>query len=486
MARLGREGDPWPPDGAIWVTIETVNFSKKATELPLLIMSKWLEQILPGTKEAKPLRDGRILAATDKIEIATKAVRFAKKIYDICDCKVEFMNSMNKKCMSIHGISLLSETVENLQIALRAESVTHIERIESMKNGIRSPNGLHILTFENRPILPEFITVGYCRYETRVHYPRPLRCGKCCLFGHSKGRCGSSKENCRNCAAERHEGSPCTLDPFCRNCPENNNNHGTFDRKCPTLEKEVVITRIKVDQNISYGQARHIFESNFKNEQVSYASKLKQAMQNEAEETVSKLKDIQESRKQIAEEKLKLMKEMTAMQEEMEELMKLKRDMEEMRQMRDRMRNETEELRQVQNELVGSTPSSFSYSTTGNASVEPMEFEKSERLKRRSNIDHKEPEKSSKQNDKEGRKEAKSQRYNYKIGVDNWQILPKSLKKQIKESILAWSINRERVIFYRVDNQVEERVPASQEEFEMTDELYNFIQKNDVLTSSSE
>jgi hypothetical protein len=41
-----------------YVIIETVNYEKCAPELSIIIMGKWLEANLPGTEEAKPMKDG--------------------------------------------------------------------------------------------------------------------------------------------------------------------------------------------------------------------------------------------------------------------------------------------------------------------------------------------------------------------------------------------------------------------------------------------
>jgi hypothetical protein len=41
-------------------------------------MAKWLEQYLPGTKEAKPMKEGKLLTMAKTIEIAQKATRYRK------------------------------------------------------------------------------------------------------------------------------------------------------------------------------------------------------------------------------------------------------------------------------------------------------------------------------------------------------------------------------------------------------------------------
>jgi hypothetical protein len=46
----------------VYVTIETVSYEIKASELPIKSMAKWLEQYLSGTIKPKPMKKGE---ATD-------------------------------------------------------------------------------------------------------------------------------------------------------------------------------------------------------------------------------------------------------------------------------------------------------------------------------------------------------------------------------------------------------------------------------------
>jgi hypothetical protein len=71
---------------------------------------------------------------------------------------------------------------------LEEYKVLKIERIESMRDGKRSPNGLHILTFGTRT-LPENVLCGYERFAVKQYYPNLLRCMVCCQYGHTKNWC---------------------------------------------------------------------------------------------------------------------------------------------------------------------------------------------------------------------------------------------------------------------------------------------------------
>jgi hypothetical protein len=97
--------------------------------------------------------------------------------------KMEYMISTQG---TIFGRSLLTESIEQIQEALSSYKVTKVERMETMKDGIRSPNGLHIITFGTRT-LPESVLCGYERFSVKQYYPNPLRCATCCTKGtHQK------------------------------------------------------------------------------------------------------------------------------------------------------------------------------------------------------------------------------------------------------------------------------------------------------------
>jgi hypothetical protein len=57
---------------------------------------------------------------------------------------------MNSTQGTIFGRSPLTESIEQIQEALNSYKVTKVERMETMKDEIRSSNGLHVITFGTR------------------------------------------------------------------------------------------------------------------------------------------------------------------------------------------------------------------------------------------------------------------------------------------------------------------------------------------------
>lgn len=64
------------------------------------------------------------------------------------------------------------------------------------------------------------------------------------------------------------------------------NNHSAFSKECPTLKKEITITKIKVDKNISFWEARQIVENEGKS---SYSNTLKASLNEQHDENIKKL-----------------------------------------------------------------------------------------------------------------------------------------------------------------------------------------------------
>jgi hypothetical protein len=207
------------------------------------------------------------------------------------------MENMNTVQGTVFGRPLLTETLEALTENLESYKVTKIERIESMRDGRRSPNGLHILTFATRN-LPEHILCGYERFAVRQYYPNPLRCMMCCQYGHTKNWCKTKEEPiCKNCGKEKHENdTECPNPKKCVNCKPPNDKHGSFDKDCQTRIKENIIIRMKIDRGISYGMARKIFDQKIDHEKQSYAEAAGNFAEKLAREEANQLESIRQKR----------------------------------------------------------------------------------------------------------------------------------------------------------------------------------------------
>jgi hypothetical protein len=117
----------------VYVTLETIGYDKKATEM--LMVRKWLDQNLPGTQENRKMRNRRILfLARDKVT-AQKAEMNSRRLYDLCENKVQRMDRINQAQGTIFSRNMITEKEENILEALKTYRCTKVKRMEAFRNG---------------------------------------------------------------------------------------------------------------------------------------------------------------------------------------------------------------------------------------------------------------------------------------------------------------------------------------------------------------
>jgi hypothetical protein len=154
------------------VILQTIGHDEKATEMPMLMVKKWLDQNLRDTQEGRTMRDGRILFLAKDETRVQKAEMNSRRLYDLCDIKEQRM----KKTYWTHW---------KPNVAPRWS--------EAFIDGQRRLNGIHILTFATRE-LPDNVLCGYEQYSVKRFHPNPLRFEICCELGQPKNWC-NRKEN---------------------------------------------------------------------------------------------------------------------------------------------------------------------------------------------------------------------------------------------------------------------------------------------------
>jgi hypothetical protein len=292
-----------PVEEGIWTSMETVDYHKTAAQLDIFKVKKFMEATFPGTATARPTREGKLLILAKNTKIAQNAKK-ATKFYDECKIKIETVQNMNIRLGSVYGRELIDYDLETIKNDLKSQGVVEVERAQSMKDGKLVANGLHILHFE-RSSLPSEIFMAYLRYTVRVYYPRPLRCSKCCVFGHSRKRCGETVEACRKCDKPMHNPERCEENStYCRNCKTKG--HGSYDDQCPKYTMELAIVRLKVDRNISYGQARAEMAKTIHDATASYVNSITEAIQAAAKKQAQESEKIAKLMESQIEEQLKL------------------------------------------------------------------------------------------------------------------------------------------------------------------------------------
>lgn len=172
------------------------------------------------------------------------------------------------KCV-ISSYDTICYTEEELLENLGPQNVMKVQRITRMENGNRVNTPAIILTF-NQTTYPGHVKVGLLRIATRPFYPNPLLCYNCFNYGHSKVRCSAAKR-CHNCSAEFHDEN-CQESPVCCNCK---GDHRSTSRTCPIYQKEVAVVKLKVDDNLTYHEARRrVAEGNLTYAQAAAQTRL--------------------------------------------------------------------------------------------------------------------------------------------------------------------------------------------------------------------
>ncbi|XP_055611940.1 uncharacterized protein LOC129758460 [Uranotaenia lowii] len=143
------------------------------------------------------------------------------------------------------------------------------------------------------------LTVGS---KIRPYYPSPMICFRCAEYGHGKNKCPTENPVCLKCSKMHtlEENETCQNDPYCLHCQ---GNHFPMARDCPKYKEEAAIIKLKVDQGLSFGEARTIFRDSMRN--TTFKSIVQQRLSTEVDE---KDRTIQILREELAAVKNELRK----------------------------------------------------------------------------------------------------------------------------------------------------------------------------------
>ena len=130
------------------------------------------------------------------------------------------------------------------------------------------------LTF-NTPKIPESLKVCYLNIPVSQFVPNPLRCYRCQKFGHVTSKCKHS-ETCARCSETGHKNESCKKAFKCVNCGEC---HAAYNKKCCVYKKEYDIQSIRVSRNISFFEARQVYQKTHGQRVMSYAGATKAPIQ---------------------------------------------------------------------------------------------------------------------------------------------------------------------------------------------------------------
>lgn len=169
-----------------------------------------------------------------------------------------YLNSIRCVVSCQRSVDHTEAEIKEMLEGQHVESFRRITRKEGT-NIINTPT--LILTCQGT-VRPEYVDFGYLRCGTRPYYPAPMQCFNCWAFGHTRLRCKTSENTCGTCSLmhPRTENGKCDANAFCKKCKSSE--HSLASRSCPEYRKENDIQKMKVDYNLSYSEARRMYESN--------------------------------------------------------------------------------------------------------------------------------------------------------------------------------------------------------------------------------
>lgn len=202
-----------------------------------------------GTKYVLKTRSqdqARKLLAMSKLIDGTEVEVITHPRQNVCRCVVSCREAID-----------LSE--DDLVKELSPQGVVNARRFTKREGNNRVNTATVCLTL-NGTVVPKHIWFGPLRIATRLFYPSPMLCFKCCDYGHTSKNC-KKEDVCCNCSLqhtnEPSEGGRCTLDPYCKHCK---GAHPPTSKVCPKYKREEAIIKIQVETGVTFAEARREYE----------------------------------------------------------------------------------------------------------------------------------------------------------------------------------------------------------------------------------
>ena len=151
------------------------------------------------------------------------------------------------------------ESEDTIVEYLRPQGVNGCKRFKIKKGQSVETNTL-LLTFD-RVNVPKSLKIFYRVVPVDVYIPNPLRFFNYQRFGHHENNCSEDLGSvCENCGADghAHHTSQCKNPTKCINCGKD---HSPKSNICEVWLKEKAIMKLKVTNNISYLEAKKLYEN---------------------------------------------------------------------------------------------------------------------------------------------------------------------------------------------------------------------------------
>jgi len=191
----------------------------------------------------------------------------------------------------IYGLLETQENLNEIALEVGAHHITRLGNLNFSKAAL--------VAYPKETVLPKFLEVDGRRYKINPYEPRPFRCDRCQIHGHSKSVC-KREIVCSRCSLNHsYDACPDKNILRCSNCTLA---HSAASKTCPVYIKIQAALKIRAEQNIIFSEAmakvnelqhRNISENVLEIDNATYASKVKLGIANKTESTIIASKDLQ-------------------------------------------------------------------------------------------------------------------------------------------------------------------------------------------------
>lgn len=246
--------------------LERIDSESDFEKVSPFFVEKALTSSVGANHETKLLRNGTLLVKCKNDKQAAQLLKLNNTLFgNTYKVKVTEHSSLNTVQGLIYCKASRFLSEEEILEGLQEQKVVAVRKIKRKVGDNLVDTNLCILTFK-LSILPPDIKFGHYHVLVETYIPSPLRCLNCFRFGHTRKHCKNDRI-CALCSNQFHE-SACLTGSRCINCK---GIHSNWSKECPYYKREVSIQTIKVQQKISYYEAKKKFDSLGNTANTSYA-----------------------------------------------------------------------------------------------------------------------------------------------------------------------------------------------------------------------
>lgn len=251
------------------------------------LLRKSIESVIGGKIEGA-FKENKGMAYVLKVRNPDQFRRLLSmsKLADGTEIQIAEHPTMNQRLCVVSNADVTDLSDDYLAAQLAPQGVKAVRRIRRKNASGDWENTPTIILTISGTVIPPHVDFGWSRCRTRNYYPSPMLCFHCWEYGHTGKRCQQPTRTCGRCSKTHTTESnnladiplegdrtsktdtlkqtaepnvQCTDAAFCKHCKAND--HSVSSRKCPLYLREVEIQRIRVDEGVSYPQARRISEA---------------------------------------------------------------------------------------------------------------------------------------------------------------------------------------------------------------------------------